>query len=185
MWLSGALARPFMAPVVPGVRSEQEARAIAASMAPEATGLAGACQVHLDGWTAQGPTLATAMLGELYELLNGKDLPLKAPRAVRPWWSAVVNQVLNQDSGAQLIAVREDDALTVIGGAGESIAIAHSFAPAGHDEAVGMLARLGVSGGLDGRGWVVSTGGLDLTTKSASVVTLEELPFEAYGEPAA
>src|SRR5688500_3527851 len=60
IWLSGALARPFLCGPVEGLKRWAEVEAFATAMAPDLTGLAGPCVVHVDEWPKPDAVLAVA-----------------------------------------------------------------------------------------------------------------------------
>ncbi len=130
VWLSGALARPFVFQPVQGLRRRSEALTVAAGLAPEATGLQGPCEVWLDGWTAGKPCVAVAVDRALREQIESTARAEKLRlTSLRPWWVAALNAALDETAAIRLLAVEEVDALTVLSGEPGSIAAATCYAP--------------------------------------------------------
>lgn len=111
-WLSGSLARPYLVPAASGARNPREAHALAAAMAPDATGVSGDLRVWLDRWRADRPTPAVAIAETVWQRLhasvaaahdlrrdasNGRRRPTLTVASVRPWWNLPVDRLL-QDS---------------------------------------------------------------------------------------
>lgn len=182
VWLSGSLARPFMLPELPGVRSSAEARKIAESLAPEEAGLGGACVVHLDRWRSQGATLATAVALDVWEMLVASRESIGPPQSVSPWWCAAASQALAQGLRFELLAVREADAITVLGGKGETLDVAGSFASMDRAEAMKLLSRVALSAALEGQSGMVASLAIAPAREIANLIELPSVPFGAMAE---
>jgi hypothetical protein len=117
VWLSGAWARPFVCGPLPGVRRWREAQAVAAALAPEATGLSGPCEVWLGGPVHRSACVAVAVPAALLDALR-QQLPQQGRvlGRVRPWWSAAANAVFAQHEGARLVVVDDGEAFTSLCG---------------------------------------------------------------------
>jgi len=117
LWLSGGLARPLLCGPVDGLRGWREAEAFAAAAAPEATGLAGPCIVAFEDWPETAPAFATAIEQALADTIAGLAREHRiAWRSVRPWWAAALQAALRERPSVRVLAVAEDDALTLLGG---------------------------------------------------------------------
>ena len=128
VWLSGALARPFVCGPVQGLKRWGEAELLAQATVSEATGLDGPCEVSLDAWPHPLPTLVVAMDRSLIATI------LDAARnagvrivSVRPWWAGVLER--RAASKSPLLAARDTDALTVLAARDDAWSLAHSCLP--------------------------------------------------------
>lgn len=131
VWLSGTLARPFIFEPVQGLRKWSEAQAIAASLAPEVTGLQGPCDVWLDDWSPGKSCIAIAHDRSVRELLessaraNGVRLT-----ALCPWWVKALNEARRKDAtSTRILAVEEIEALTILSGGHARFEAAASYVP--------------------------------------------------------
>lgn len=122
VWLSGALARPFVFEPVRGLRRWSEALQVAAGLAPEATGLEGPCEVWLDDWMPGKSCIAIAIDRGLRETIESTARSERLRlTAIRPWWAAALNEAMKSQTPARgLLAIEELDALTVLSG-GEGV----------------------------------------------------------------
>ena len=137
LWLSGGLARPFLCGPLAGLTSWREAETFAAAVAPEATGLAGPCRVQLEDWPGDAAALGTALDVTLAEVIDAVAKSCRvAWRSVRPRWAAAIDHMLAQRPSTALVAVAEQDALTVLCGSTTSVAspgglaLASTYVPA-------------------------------------------------------
>jgi hypothetical protein len=136
LWLSGGLARPFLCGPLAGLTSWPEAETFAAAVAPEATGLDGPCRVRLEGWPSDAAALGTALDAALAEAIDATaDSSRVAWRSVRPRWAAALDEILAQRPSAGLVAVSEEDALTLLCGstaskASNGLELASTYVPA-------------------------------------------------------
>jgi hypothetical protein len=185
VWLSGALARPFILPKLPGARDVGEAENIGAHLAAEQTGQTESCCVCLDGWTKDAPCLATAMSRSLHDLLllpRGKTNPPVC--AIRPWWSAGLNAIISCADAPNLIGLRDEESLTVLGGRGDSFELAGSFAAMDTMASRQLLARLTVAHSALDRVAVFSTDLEPGTTARHDSQWVLKAPFAVFKEPA-
>lgn len=131
LWLSGALARPFILQAVEGLGRWSEAAQVAAGVAPDATGLLGPCDVWLDHWKPDVACLAIAFdrstRSTIEQVARDKRVRLTA---MRPWWVNAVNRSAKElGPQTRLLAVEETDALTVLVGTDGRLTWASSLAP--------------------------------------------------------
>jgi hypothetical protein len=130
VWLSGALARPFVVAPVAGLRSVAEAQAIAIAAAGPATGIAAPCAVQLEGLPTAAPALATAVAQHVIDAIH---TAIKAHGAtavsLRPWWARALDARLKQRSGATLVAVDEPDGVTLLGASDSGPTVAMTQVP--------------------------------------------------------
>lgn len=121
VWLSGALARPFLVAPVSGLTSREELMQVAQAQAAEATGLSDPCAVWLDGrWSAKTGGLAAAIETEVLAALQAWAGLHRVPlTAVRPWWNLPLNDQWRAGSTtagrAALISLQDEEALMVFG----------------------------------------------------------------------
>ena len=109
VWLSAALARPFIVPGTAGARTKHEAHALATAMAPDATGIDGEGRLWLDRWRLGEPTLGVAMpvdiWRELHDIVEARNAARTARSSaigiasVRPWWNLAFDAVLAESRG--------------------------------------------------------------------------------------
>lgn len=138
--LSGALARPFMMSPVAGLRSWREAAQVGSSLAPDATGLAGPCEVWHGDWRPDAASLVVAIDAELRQLIESTARQARVRLAVlRPWWSAALRQASQRSPSTRFLAVEDTDSLTVLCGDDESFSSATSYAPCPHPDQTGAL----------------------------------------------
>ncbi len=137
LWLSGGLARPFLCGPLAGLTSWREAETFAAAVAPEATGLDGPCRVQLEDWPGDALALGTALDATLAEAIDAVANSSRiAWRSIRPRWAAALDDMLAQRPSAALVAVAEEDALTLLCSPTTSVAspggleLASTYAPA-------------------------------------------------------
>ena len=152
VWLSGALARPFLCGPVDGLKRWGEAVAFAEASAAAATGLADACSVELEDWPAPQAALAVAVTAATMQALHGAALSQGIVlRSVRPWWTVALSQALTESAGAvRMVAVSDIDSLTLLGGDAGRFDIASAYVPAPSPEhADKLLARVAMTAGID------------------------------------
>ena len=139
--LSGALARPFVFEAIGGLKSSREAQAVAATLAPEATGLSGPCVVWLDDWmpgrTCVAVAVETWLRDQIERSVRSHGLKVKA---MRPWWSVAIDAAVSQlETAPRLLAVEDTDSLTVLTSVAGRYAALTTYAPktdAAHKRAV-------------------------------------------------
>ena len=144
VWLSGALARPFIAGPLSGLRRWDEAQTVLAAMAPDATGLAGPCAVWVAGPVHREASVVVAvplaLLDSLHQQARAQALRL---RSIRPWWSAALDAGLAQAPAAQLLVLDDGEALTSLQGQGGTCSHAATQWPAPDAaQRAGWMARL-------------------------------------------
>lgn len=150
VWLSGALARPFLCGPVQGLKRWSEVTAVAQAMAHDATGLAAPCEVQVETWPSPHAALAVAIDPRMRLAIEAaaREHGL-ALQSLRPWWAAAFNQVLASAPGARLVAVADSDALTLLGGDDERVHTASAYVPRPSDEQAGQsIARLALTAGV-------------------------------------
>lgn len=110
VWLASALARPLMVSATSGARSRNEAQALAAMLAPDATGFDEPVRVWANAWRANRGGLAVVLPEGVWTALNRvvneeRDLRRRARRkdvvrslglvSVRPWWNHAIDAVIS------------------------------------------------------------------------------------------
>lgn len=129
--LSGALARPFVFEAVKGLKTSREAHAVAATLAPEATGLTGPCSVWLDEWVSGQRCVAVAVETSLRDGIEwvAREHGLRI-KAMRPWWSLAMGTATAQlETALRLLVVEDTDSLTVLTSTAGSYTTLASYAP--------------------------------------------------------
>jgi hypothetical protein len=130
VWLSAALARPFVVGPVAGLRSVSEAQEIARAAAGAATGIAGPWAVQLEGMPTLAPTLATAVaqsvIDQIQTVLKAHGFTMMS---LRPRWARALDARLMQRSDAALVAVDEPDGVTLLGASGSTPTVAMTLQP--------------------------------------------------------
>ena len=147
IWLSGALARPFLLRPVQGLRNRQEASALAVQLAAEATGLAGPCTVWLDGWRCDEACAAVAME---HKLRNEIELVARRRRVritrLQPWWAGVLDHATRSAMSCRLLSVADSDSLTIVSGDAGQIDLLGSYVPVpSSDQVEAILTRRALS----------------------------------------
>jgi hypothetical protein len=150
VWLSGALARPFLVEPVAGLKSFEEAQAVATSAAAAATGLEGPCAVQLEGMPTHQPTLATAvgqaLVDQLLAALKQHGTGLVS---LRPWWCRAMNHQLQRIPDTALICVNEPGVATLLGASGTVPTVATTLVPRPEpDQTLAMMRRLCMGHGM-------------------------------------
>jgi hypothetical protein len=155
LWLAGSLARPFIVPPVPGLRSWTEARRLAAALAPDETGLAGSCDVWLDAAPPGQAVLGVAVETVARETIE-RALAAEGVRAtsLRPWWTTAIARALDERAALSRIVVAEPESLVVLAGRDAAFSAAATCSPLPSPErAAAWLQRTVLSLGLaDGDG---------------------------------
>lgn len=130
VWLSGALARPFVIEAVAGLKSSVEAHALATAMARDATGLEGECEVWLSALPRDQRALAVAMSVQLRQAIVSAARQARVTLAcIRPWWARALNETLTQSPAVELFAAEDSDSVVVIGAEGQAWSAAAAYAP--------------------------------------------------------
>lgn len=152
IWLSGSLARPFLLPVTPGLRSASDALKVAESLCHEQTGLAAECRVWLDDWVDGKACLAVAVEQALVEAVETQARQASvAIRSMRPWWALTLAEVLKMPSVPAMLAVDDGEALTIVGGEGEEFSVAAGYARPDREQAKATAVRAAFAGNLVGK----------------------------------
>ena len=115
VWLSAALARPFIVGADSGVQSEAEVRAVAESIAADETGIAEPVAVWLDAWRRGRATAAAAMPAALMEQIRAACQRTKVRlSSVKPWWNMALDAATGQAKASDdvLWSLRESDGMT-------------------------------------------------------------------------
>lgn len=130
VWLSGALAKPFLLRHVAGLKSRPEATAVAAARAAQEDGWAGEVDVWLDSLPTQRPALAVAVRSELVHALQ-RDAGRVAARVVslRPWWTLALEAEREKLADIDAIAVEDSDSLVFLASDSESWHEAVTYEP--------------------------------------------------------
>lgn len=147
VWLSGALARPFLFGPVSGLRGWAEGHEAAQSMAAQACGFDGPCRVVLESDPSAQAVLATAVqeetLRSIYSVAAALRLRVKS---IRPAWAEAIDAAPSASKGARLLVCRDVDSLTLLGLQGDRYELASTYAPhPGAAEIDGLLQRLRLS----------------------------------------
>lgn len=133
VWLSGALCRPFLLPPVAGLRNANDIAAIAQAQASALTGLSGPCSVWIEPAMGDQPSVGAAMPAALRERLlalgRAGGAGGGAVASVRPWWAAVLDAVLKQESVRSALLVQDADSVVFLAGEGDRFTAATVHAP--------------------------------------------------------
>jgi hypothetical protein len=156
LWLSGALARPFLFGPVAGIKGWREAEVVAAAAAPEWTGLVGPCRVRLEAWPGEDSTVCTALDASLSDAIESIARSCRITwRNVRPRWSVALDAALGKRPSTALFAVYEEDAFTLLcestssGTASPGMSVAATYSPALEEaEAKALWHRMKISFGV-------------------------------------
>jgi len=121
VWLSGALARPFLMPVAAGLKSNAELVAVAAERASQESGAGGDFQVWIDARPGQGQALAVAVRKDLMrELHSGAGRVAARVVSIRPWWTLALEADPDGLGDVDAVAVEDSDALVFLASGSES-----------------------------------------------------------------
>lgn len=129
--LSGGLARPFVFGPVKGLKSLNEASRLAATLAPEATGLVSPCAVWLDTRAPGKACVAVAVRLDVRDHIEKVARENRARIAsLQPWWNvALASTQPKLGDGVRLLAIEDTDALTVLTRGGDDYAALSTHAP--------------------------------------------------------
>jgi hypothetical protein len=147
VWLSGALARPFLFGPVEGLRGWAEAHRAAEDIAPHACGVDGPCRVVLEGDPSRHGVIATAVQEEtmqaVYRTAAALHLRIKS---IRPAWAEAIDAIPAAKRNVTLLVCRDVDSLTLLGQHGDHYDLASTYAPRpGTAEVDSLLRRLQLS----------------------------------------
>lgn len=142
VWLSGALARPFMFGPVAGLRGWREAHMAAQAAASAADEFDGPCTVSLEDDPGQQTVLATAVardtLDSIYEIATSLRVRV---RSIRPAWAHAIDTAPDAHARATMLVCRDPDALTVLAMKGDSYVFAATHMPCPDEAQAGALIR--------------------------------------------
>jgi hypothetical protein len=145
LWLSGALARPFVFHPVPGLKGWREAQQVARSLAAEETGLLGPCAVWLEEDDPRSAVLAVVVDQSTLDGVGAalsRGLGVKVS-SIRPWWTKALAEALGARPELGSLVVEEPDAWTLLAGHVRQFQVGSACVPAPDGE--------------DGAGWVRRT----------------------------
>lgn len=150
IWLSGALARPYVFGPVAGLQGWTEVHEAAAALAPAACGLIGPCAACVETDPRTHSALATAVEASLLEALYAAARQRKLHIAsIRPWWVRATERHARLEESDLLLCCRDPDAMTVVAARARQIVFAATYAPTPSEEDVThLLRRLRASLGL-------------------------------------
>jgi len=109
VWLASALARPLILSATSGARNREEAKGLAAMLAPDATGFDEPVRVWASAWRVNRGGLAVVMPQSLWTALNKAVEQVRENRrrvrrqdaarslelvSVRPWWNHAIDAVI-------------------------------------------------------------------------------------------
>lgn len=117
IWLSGALARPFVLEPIAGLAGRDEALAAARARAGEETGWTPASvELWMERMPRDEPVLVVATLaGALRALRAAARQARLRVVSVRPWWSAALAAAAGQGRPFELLASADPEALVILG----------------------------------------------------------------------
>jgi hypothetical protein len=148
IWLSGALARPFVLEPVEGLRSVAEATALAQAAAASAAGLNEVCAVALESLPVGQPALVTAVEQRVLDaLLATLKRHRMTAQSVRPWWARVLEKRLRTSPQPQLVCIAEGRVATLL--AGEGPAVAMTVMPTDAQQLGGLVRRVCAGQGIE------------------------------------
>ena len=147
VWLSGALARPFLFGPVSGLRGWNEGHEAAQSTASHACGIDGPCRVVLESDPSAQAVVATAVQEEtlhaIYRVAAALRLRIKS---IRPAWAEAIDAAPRASRDASLLVCRDVDSLTLLGLNGNRYELASTYAPQpGVVEVDSLLQRMRLS----------------------------------------
>ena len=131
VWLSGALARPFLCGPVQGLKRWGEAELLAQATVSEATGLDGPCEVVLEDWPGNAAAMAVASPADGIASIVAAVRDAKCRvLSLRPWWTGALHRALQDHRDARMLVAVESDAVTILSGQHGRWDSASTFAPA-------------------------------------------------------
>lgn len=115
VWLSGALARPFLMSAVTGLKSWAEARAVAAKRFTQEGGQGGESSIWLEELPLHGDVLGVAVakstLDALQQSVAGASM---RATSVRPWWAFALDGVRDRLAEVEVVAIADTDSLVIL-----------------------------------------------------------------------
>lgn len=154
VWLSGALAKPFVFQSIEGLNSRREAMKVADRLASEVLGAECDGAVWLDNWRPGRTCLGIAAAKALRDAVEhaAKASRLKVQK-IAPWWIAAHNALAAESNDVTALLIDEPDAATLLGFAGVQIRLAESWAPRPDPaEALALIKQAMVGGELAAAG---------------------------------
>jgi hypothetical protein len=150
VWLSGAIARPFLFGAVTGLEGWREAHDAAAVVAPAACGLQGPCVAYLEAEPSASAVLATAVdqsvVDGLHTAARSRGLRVAS---MQPAWARVIAAHGRGASADILLCCHERDSITVLASRAGRLVFAATYCPApALDEQERLLSRLQASLGF-------------------------------------
>ncbi len=140
VWLSGALARPFMLECPAGLKNLKERRAWAESQATNATGLAGPCTVWFEEARGGGATLAVAIPTVLRDALVATAKAQRVRlRGIRPWWNVALDVQAQSEPQPELFAAADTESLVLLHTNAGAWVSAGSFVPRSSVQSMELL----------------------------------------------
>lgn len=131
LWLSGALARPFVFEPPEGLKDTSELLALARARAAQATGLAQPCEVCLSEPVEGRNQLAVALNGDLHQALLAVVDKTKARLvSVQPWWACAQQVALRVSPKLQAMVLVDTDSVTLLAAKQDEWMAAQSYVPA-------------------------------------------------------
>jgi hypothetical protein len=150
VWLSGALARPFLCGPISGLNRWRDVETVAQSMATDVTGIAPPCIVQVEEWPSPQAAMAVAIGEQTAQVIEtaARAHGIRV-KSLRPWWAAALNRALTIDAQARLVAVADGDAMTLLGGQAGRFDTATGYVPApSQEQAQQLLARMALTAGV-------------------------------------
>lgn len=131
LWLSGALARPFVFEAPEGLRNAAEMLALAQARAEQASGLMQPCEVRLSEPSVGRLRLAVALNRGVYQALLAAASKAKVQLvSVAPWWACAQQAALREQPELQALTVIDTDAVTLLAAEQDHWTAAQCFVPA-------------------------------------------------------
>jgi hypothetical protein len=140
--LSSSIARPFLMQPVAGLKSLEEATALAATQARSMTGLSGELNVLLEALPVTATSLAIAAPQLLLQDVRAAATTAKLKvSSMRPLWACAIGVLRRHKPLANAIMVVEEDAGTLVMEADGRYAMAQTFSPKPSTEAIQSIVR--------------------------------------------
>lgn len=150
VWLGGDVCRPFLFPVVAGLRDRDERERAAQAMAPERTALSAPLRLWLEDGAATGARAAAAMTQADYlQTMEALRRARVRPASLAPWWSAALGAALRARPGLRAFAAFDGVALVVATGEGGAFSALECMAPVDAEAARAAWRRRLFAGGVD------------------------------------
>lgn len=178
LWLSGGLCRPMLLQPVEGIAGDEEWRRVAQSMVGMQTGWTAPSEVWVERAAAGTPRIAVAvqqaLLAQLQELAGAHRLRWSH---IGPWWGDGLRAALQMPQRGRVLAVRDCDSLTLLGGDGAQFDLATTYAPVvDADAADAALSRMLMSSdATPDQVWRITLSTASLATRDAGEVALAPL----------